>query len=87
MTDTPEFIIDKQIEIYLSKPESERWRIGLGLIDAVYYSIKNQIIAENPHFTNGEVMAALFNRYYVNEFAPAELEKITQSILNYHQGK
>ena len=85
MTDTPDFIRKKQIEIFLSKSESERWLLGFGMIDEVWHSIKGKILADNPHFTQAELMVELFKWYYKKDFSPVLLNQIAQRLLQYHQ--
>lgn len=85
MTDTTGFIRKKQIEIFLSKSDADKWRLGLGAIDEVWYSIKNTITLENPHLSQAELMVELFKRYYKNDFSTSELNKISQKMLLYHQ--
>ena len=87
MTDTPDFIRKKQIEIFLSKPEHDRWLLGFGMIDEVWYSIKNKIIADNPNLTHAELMIELFKWYYKKDFSSNQLEQIIQKINIYHQEK
>ena len=85
MTDTPEFIRKKQIEIFLSKSEDERWRLGFSMIDEVWHSIKAKILADNPHFTKAELMVALFKWYYRNDFSAVQLNDIALKMHQYHQ--
>lgn len=85
MTDTPDFIRKKQIEIFLSKSESDRWLLGLGMIDEVWHSVKNRILMENPSFTQAEIMVELFKQYYKKDFSVNQLNQITQKLLHFHQ--
>ena len=85
MNDTPDFIRKKQIEIFLSKSETDKWRLGLGMIDEVWHSVKQRISIENPHFSKAELMVALFKRYYKNDFTDLELNTISKQLLQYHQ--
>ena len=87
MTDTTEFIRKKQIEIFLSKSEKDKWHLGLGMIDEVWYSVKRSILIENPNLTEAELIVELFKRYYKNDFPISQLDKIAQNLLFYHQEK
>ena len=85
MTDTPNFIRKKQIDIFLSKSESDRWLLGFGMIDEVWNSIKDKIRADNPHFTQAELMVELFKWYYKKDFTTAQLNQIVLKLQQYHQ--
>ena len=85
MTDTPDFIRKKQIEIFLAKSDTDKWRLGLGMIDEVWHSVKKSIHIEKPHLSEAELMVELFKRYYKNDFSTAELTIISQKLLHYHQ--
>jgi hypothetical protein len=85
MTDTPEFIRKKQIEIFLSKSEKDKWHLGLGMIDEVWNSVKKSILKEQPTLSEAELMVELFKRYYKKDFPPLVLEKISHNILLHHQ--
>jgi hypothetical protein len=85
MTDTPDFIRKKQIEIFLAKPESVRWQLGLGMIDEVWHSVKNSIHIEKPHLSQAELRVELFKRYYKNDFSALELDIIAQKLLLWHR--
>ena len=85
MTDTPNFIRKKQIDIFLSKSESDRWLLGFGMIDEVWHSTKDKIQAENPHFTQAELRVALFKWYYKKDFTSVQLNQIVLKLQQYHQ--
>jgi hypothetical protein len=87
MTDTPEFIRKKQIEIFLSKSEKDKWHLGLGMIDEVWNSVKKSILKEQPTLSEAELMVELFKRYYKNDFSINQIDKIAQNLLFYHQEK
>ena len=85
MTDTPDFIRKKQIEIFLSKSETDKWRLGMGMIDEVWHSVKKSISIEKPHLSQAELMVELFRRYYRNDFTALELNTISKKLLLFHQ--
>lgn len=87
MTDTTEFIRKKQIEIFLSKSEKDKWHLGLGMIDEVWHSVKRTILKEQPTLSEAELMVELFKRYYKNDFSISQIDKIAQNLLFYHQEK
>lgn len=87
MTDTTEFIGKKQIEIFLSKSEKDKWHLGLGMIDEVWYSVKRTILREQPMLSQAELIVELFKRYYKNDFSTSQIDKIAQNLLFYHQEK
>jgi hypothetical protein len=76
MNDTPDWIRRKQIEIFLAKPEPERWALGFGMIDEVQQMVRNAIRQQHPTWSEIEISVAVFKRYYQNDFSPLLLERI-----------
>ena len=76
MNDTPDWIRRKQIEIFLAKPEQERWALGFGMIDEVQQMVRNSIRQAHPACSEIEISVAVFKRYYQNDFSPLLLERI-----------
>jgi hypothetical protein len=76
MNDTPDWIRRKQIEIFLAKPEQERWALGFGMIDEVQQMVRNSIRQAHPAWSEIEISVAVFKRYYQNDFSPILLEII-----------
>ena len=76
MNDTPDWIRRKQIEIFLAKPEQERWALGFGMIDEVQQMVRNSIRQAHPAWSEIEISVAVFKRYYQNDFSPLLLERI-----------
>jgi hypothetical protein len=76
MNDTPDWIRRKQIEIFLAKPEQERWELGFGMIDEVQQMVRNSIRQAHPAWSEIEISVAVFKRYYQNDFSPMLLEII-----------
>lgn len=84
MTDTPDHIYDKQIEIRRSFTEEKRARIAVDLIDTCYSLVVNRLRREHPDYTKGELMYAVFEEFYSDEFSAEEKQRIRISIVNYH---
>lgn len=82
MLDTTEEFRKKQIEIILAKTPRERGQMAMEMIDSMYSLVKNSIIASYPHYTEKEVIAELFKRYYQNDFSPEKVEEIMERIKN-----
>lgn len=85
MLDTTEEFRKKQIEIIMAKTPRERGQMAMEMIEAMRSLVKNTIIAQYPHYTEREVVAELFYRYYKNDFAPEQLAEITRGIRNYQK--
>ncbi|MBK8503611.1 MAG: hypothetical protein IPL46_16220 [Saprospiraceae bacterium] len=84
MNDTTAQARKKQLEIILSKTPEERFLLGCDMIDSTYFIVKNSIIQENPHYSEREIVAAIFERYYRNDFSREKLHEIMQAIRNYN---
>lgn len=84
MLDTTEIFRKKQIEIILSKTQSERAMMGVDMIDSVYEIVKNSIIEKNPELNNKEIICQIFQRYYANDFSQERVLDITEKIKSYH---
>jgi hydroxymethylpyrimidine/phosphomethylpyrimidine kinase len=82
MLDTTEEFRKKQIEIILSKTPAERAKMGMEMIDTVYYTVKNSIKTMYPHYTEKEVIAELFRRYYKDDFPTEKVMEIMERIRN-----
>jgi len=81
VTDTPEYIRQKQHEIWLAKPIEERMRLGLELIQEVNEQIEDRIRTQNPTFTEGEIRAEFIRQMYKDDLSPEYLEAVTQWVL------
>lgn len=83
MLDTTLDAQQKQLEIILSKRDSERAMMGVDMIDSVYQAVKKSIQNQHPEYSERELIGALFVRYYKNEFVKADLLKIVEEIKHY----
>ena len=84
MQDTPQYIIDKQREIFNNKTSSERFSIGAQLIEDGWAIVESDIKHNNPGITYPDLRAAMFRRIYVEHFDAEELNTIAEGIKNYH---
>ena len=82
MLDTSEEFRKKQAEIILTKLPEERVRMGIEMIDSVYFTVKNSIKSLHPTYTEKEVAAELFRRYYKDDFSPEKVEEVMERIKN-----
>jgi hypothetical protein len=88
VTDTHDYIRQKQNEIWLAKPIEERMRLGLELIQEVNEQTEDRIRTQNPKFTEGEVRAEFIRQMYKNDLSPEYLEAVTQWVIEkYRQRK
>lgn len=80
MLDTTEEFRKKQIEIIMAKTPQERGQMAMEMIESMRVMVKNSIIDRYPHYTEKEVTAELFKRYYQNDFPPEKVEEIMEGI-------
>lgn len=85
MTDTNPDIYIKQLEIFLSKSDDERFRISGDLLLFGRRLIENAIIHENNGLTDIDLKIEVFKRCYANQFTQEELIRITDSMKQYLQ--
>lgn len=84
MLDTTLEAQQKQLEIILSKSDAERAMMGVDMIDTVYQVVKQSIQNQHPEYSERELIAALFVRYYKNEFDKTLLVEIAEEIKGYN---
>jgi hypothetical protein len=84
-TDTTSETGMKQLEIMLSKSESERFRIGDGLNAFGRRVLENSIRQEYPGIPEIDLKIEVFKRCYGAFYSHDELDRITQSMRNYWQ--
>jgi hypothetical protein len=83
MTDTSAEIRARQLGIFLSKTEAERFRIGDELNDFGRRVIASTIRQEHPGISEKDLKINVFTRCYSALFTPDELEKIIRSMRDY----
>ena len=83
MSDTPDFIYQKQFDIIFSKPAKERYLMGFDMIESVKRIVENSIRKEIPAISDSDLRIAVFKRYYQNDFSPNQLETIAVAFLAY----
>lgn len=77
MKDTPDFIAQKQYEIFMSKPLKERVLMNLEVSVWVWNMTFLRLKRENPHLSDAEIRILRFIEYYGKEFSPAQIEEIS----------
>ena len=87
MTDTPDYIRKKQLEIWLSKPLAERFRLGFELIDAVNQQTLARIKRENPEFSEGELKAEFIRQMYKDELDTDYLKDVMEWVKKKYREK
>ena len=85
MTDTPDFVYQKQFDIIFSKTPRERFLMGFEMMDSVRQIVENSIRKHNPTISEIDIRVAVFKRYYQNDFSPQELEKIAKAFTAYFE--
>lgn len=86
MKDTPPEILKIQRDIIHVKTDRERAMLGFEMIENTRQIVKNSLKIENPGFSEREIIAELFERYYSEEFSEEEIEIIKQGIRNFAGG-
>lgn len=81
MNDTPDFIRKKQLEIVLSKPISERFQMGLEMIEFFIQQTRATIRRQHPDYTEAQVSFEFVRRVYPDVFGAEEMERIRQFFL------
>jgi len=74
--DTPDHIFQKQLEIWLAKPEPERFRLTLDAIDEVNAQTEQRIRTQHPGIADGDLRAEFIRENYQDELDPIYLESI-----------
>ncbi len=87
MTDTPDFIYQKQFDIIFSKTPKERFLMGFDMIESVKRIVENSIRREKPTISDLDLRVAVFKRYYQNDFSTVQLETIAAALFAYHSQK
>ena len=85
MNDTTSEITDKQLEFFLSKSETERFRIGAELNLFGKRILENRVLFENPGISYSELKIEVFRQSYSTFFTEKEMEPIVLSMRKYFQ--
>ncbi|TSA25970.1 MAG: hypothetical protein D4R67_08915 [Bacteroidetes bacterium] len=83
MTDTPAEIAKKQLEIFLSKSETERFQIGDELNKFGRNVVESSIRQGHPGISETDLKIEVFKRCYSTYFTPEELVRIIISMKEY----
>lgn len=84
MNDTPAHIRALQLNFFLSKTGGERLQIGLQMMDEGRRLVECQLRSRHPDWSDGQIIAAVFERFYKRDFSTEQLTIIKQSIIDYH---
>ena len=76
MTDTPDHIHRKQLEILLSKSIEERFLMGLEMMEEVRQIVRNSIRLQNPGISEKSITMEFIRRYYKNDLSTEYLEDV-----------
>ena len=83
MKDTASEMVFKQLEIFLSKSESERFRIGNDLNTFGRKVLESSIHEEHPGISEIDLKVEVFRRCYNDFYSPDELGRIIISMRNF----
>lgn len=67
LTDTPEHIHKKQLEVIFSKSPEERFLMGLQMTEGVRQIVINSIKIANPSMSESDLKIEFIRRYYEKE--------------------
>lgn len=84
MTDTPLEIRRLQGRIVLEKPLQERLRMVFEMMEGGQQMVSDLLRRQHPDWSTGQLKAAVFERIYREDFTTDEMERITASILTFH---
>lgn len=76
MTDTPEYIYNKQFEIFYSKPLKERFLMNLELSEFVRETTRRRIKRQHPDFSEMEIKQEVFRQFYADTFTQEQMSRI-----------
>jgi hypothetical protein len=83
MKDSTPDIVRKQLDIILSKSESDRFRLGDELNDFGRKVLEGSIRQEHPLISEIDLKTEVFKRCYASFFSPDELDRIILSMRAY----
>jgi hypothetical protein len=83
MTDTHSNIYIKQLEIFLSKSDSERFQACEDLMIFGRKIIESAIIQDNNNLSDVDLKVEVFKRCYADQFPAEELKRIMDSMKDY----
>jgi len=83
MSDTTQEATMKQIEILLSKPEGERFRIGDELSAFGIRILESSIRDEITGISETDLKTEVFRRCYLKDFSPEEMNLILESMRHF----
>ena len=84
MNDTPAHIRSLQLNFFRTKTGGERLQIGLQMMEEGRRLVECQLRSRHPDWSDGQVIAAVFERFYKRDFPTEQLTIIKQSIIDYH---
>ena len=84
MTDTPLDIRRLQGRVVLEKPLQQRLRMVFEMMEGGQRMVSDLLRRQHPNWSTGRLKAAVFERIYREDFTTDEMERITASILNFH---
>ena len=78
MHDTPEEILKIQQAIFLKKTPSERFIIGIEMIEEVIKLVESSIRNSSPGISDLDLKIERFKRFYENDFSKEEMNNIIE---------
>ena len=76
MQDTPEEILKIQQAIFMRKTPSERFMMGIEMIEEVIKLVEASIRTSSPGISDLDLKIERFKRFYSNDFSTQEMNNI-----------
>lgn len=82
MTDTPEYIFNKQFEIFFSKPLKERLLMNFEMTEFVREATRRRIKRNHPEYSELDIKIEMFKQFYSDYFSVQQLNSIVNHFIN-----
>lgn len=87
MKDTSDFMLSKQREMFMSRPQEERLTMGCDMIDEVREITFETIKRKYPKLSLVEQKIELFKLYYAKDLPSDFIEGFSENLKIYHKNK
>jgi hypothetical protein len=78
MRDTPHHIHKKQLEIFLSKPVEERFRLGMQMVDDMKMLVEESVKINHPGISNLELKIEVFKKMYKKDLSEDYINRVVE---------
>ncbi len=85
MIDTPPHVQELYSQFVMSKPVTERFRMGFDMIEEGQRMMEKTIERQYPDYSQAEQKTLLIERLYRDDFSPEEMARVKQSCLDFYK--